>query len=112
VSVVGRVLAAAPSRETVRPVPLLGRRHRYSDVVLRDSLLERRLFDAQREVHGAVVMLGLNQPPLTCQGLDPDANNPQSAEADLGVFLRASGWAILGSNQWPLPCQGSALPLS
>ena len=21
-------------------------------------------------------------------------------------------WAILGLNQWPLPCQGSALPLS
>jgi hypothetical protein len=25
---------------------------------------------------------------------------------------RASWWAILGSNQWPLPCEGSALPLS
>ena len=21
-------------------------------------------------------------------------------------------WAVLGSNQWPLPCEGSALPLS
>jgi|HubBroStandDraft_1064217.scaffolds.fasta_scaffold03203_5 hypothetical protein len=21
-------------------------------------------------------------------------------------------WALLGLNQWPLPCQGSALPLS
>lgn len=21
-------------------------------------------------------------------------------------------WALLGSNQWPLPCEGSALPLS
>ncbi len=21
-------------------------------------------------------------------------------------------WVVLGSNQWPLPCEGSALPLS
>jgi hypothetical protein len=21
-------------------------------------------------------------------------------------------WAVLGSNQWPLPCESSALPLS
>ncbi len=25
---------------------------------------------------------------------------------------QAGSWAILGLNQWPLPCQGSALPLS
>jgi hypothetical protein len=25
-----------------------------------------------------------------------------------GVFW----WAVLGSNQWPLPCESSALPLS
>ncbi len=25
---------------------------------------------------------------------------------------RLCWWAILGLNQWPLPCQGSALPLS
>jgi hypothetical protein len=27
---------------------------------------------------------------------------------DRGLSL----WALLGSNQWPLPCEGSALPLS
>ena len=26
--------------------------------------------------------------------------------------ISRSWWAILGLNQWPLPCQGSALPLS
>jgi hypothetical protein len=26
--------------------------------------------------------------------------------------IKAKWWAILGSNQWPLPCEGSALPLS
>ncbi len=26
--------------------------------------------------------------------------------------LELCWWAILGLNQWPLPCQGSALPLS
>jgi hypothetical protein len=26
--------------------------------------------------------------------------------------LRLYWWALLGSNQWPLPCEGSALPLS
>jgi hypothetical protein len=27
-------------------------------------------------------------------------------------WSRFCWWAILGLNQWPLPCQGSALPLS
>jgi hypothetical protein len=33
----------------------------------------------------------------------------------VGFFLRGkerNWWAVLGSNQWPLPCEGSALPLS
>ena len=31
---------------------------------------------------------------------------------DIDLPDRVSWWAILGSNQWPLPCEGSALPLS
>jgi hypothetical protein len=35
-------------------------------------------------------------------------SNDHSHRADLGKLW----WAVLGLNQWPLPCQGSALPLS
>ncbi len=28
------------------------------------------------------------------------------------LYFFCSWWAVLGSNQWPLPCEGSALPLS
>src|SRR5262245_33130343 len=30
---------------------------------------------------------------------------------DNGIVI-GKWWAVLGSNQWPLPCEGSALPLS
>jgi hypothetical protein len=36
------------------------------------------------------------------------ATMPRVALEMVAWFL----WAVLGLNQWPLPCQGSALPLS
>jgi hypothetical protein len=39
-----------------------------------------------------------------------------NAAKKIGVTLACNPlvpwWAILGSNQWPLPCEGNALPLS
>ena len=36
----------------------------------------------------------------------------QKGQMQLASGLCCSWWALLGSNQRPLPCEGSALPLS
>jgi hypothetical protein len=40
------------------------------------------------------------------------AGGPFGVAAAQDVHRRWMEWAILVSNQWPLPCEGSALPLS
>jgi len=41
-----------------------------------------------------------------------DVKKPGPSGEEPGFDRAGSWWAILGLNQWPLPCQGSALPLS
>ena len=36
----------------------------------------------------------------------------QAISVKVLILLNFLWWAVLGSNQWPLPCESSALPLS
>jgi len=50
--------------------------------------------------------IGLHLPPAA-RGLVREAAFGRTPRKSLILW-----WAVLGSNQWPLPCESSALPLS
>ena len=51
-------------------------------------------------------------PPSFRQVRQKSGDTPTAHSSYLSEIISKQWWAVQGSNLWPLPCQGSALPLS
>src|ERR1700760_4373234 len=101
----GRGGAAFPTGTRMRSVAM----RRGPKFVLANGMEDEPASEKDQALLARAPHLVLDGTVLVASAADADA---VARLARLAGRRPKNEWAILGLNQWPLPCQGSALPLS